>query len=286
MNLIKSIEHIMFRFMEASWLKVVISTITAMFIPHLTAIYILTALIIFDTILGSWIAIMAGNFTSTGMKKTPMKVMMYSISIIVVKLLEVLIASSKVTMILKGLFVYLSLIESKSIFENLARMGLPIPNDVLSIIKKLPYSGLINVALLENTDIAAQTRMIREIKPIIKNKILVKIMRLEWNVWVEFSENILNMTMEDEDKEGFKNAVELEVQMAIRTIKNRWRKNKLPESGIIKYKETRDPHLNVFNEYLEFIYENHESLEDSKKLIVKSVTLCLQNIFEHLLKDK
>ena len=93
----------------------IIALPVGIFLPHQIGILVLLLLICIDTILGTWRAIRAGNFSSSGMKKTLVKLILYTLATVSVKLLD-LTLSDKLDFLVNGVLVYLSLIEGKSIY--------------------------------------------------------------------------------------------------------------------------------------------------------------------------
>ncbi len=266
--------------------KSLISLITAFFLPHTMGIVVLFLLIAVDTALGSWYAVQSGSFTSSGMKKTLVKIILYAVSLFSVKLIDVITGQS-IGFVINGMFVYLSLVELKSIFENLSRLGLPIPNDILFWIKKLPYGKFINIEAITNIDIEKQSTMLADFIPTINDKKLLKIMSIEWNVWREFSERVIQVRFENKDKFCVKSSIDVEVELAKRVIDNRWKKNKVDKGVIEKYSLCREQRLKEFVDSLPAIYAEHKegNEEDILKDVVTSLTTALQDLFDDILSD-
>ena len=84
--------------------KAFVALLTTLFLPNLVGIIVLFLLIGIDTALGSWYAIQSGSFSSAGMKKTLIKLILYTASILSIKLIDLLVGST-IGFMVTGLFV-------------------------------------------------------------------------------------------------------------------------------------------------------------------------------------
>jgi phage-related holin len=287
MALLELLKEGLIKILAVTPVKTISSIIFAVLLPHKVALLVLATLILMDTLLGTWYAIKGGFFTSRGMKKTLVKVILYSLSVGSVKALELLVGPN-LRIIVETMFIYLSLIEVKSIFENLTKMGLPIPRDFLiNIVKKIPFLGAIadEMEIASNPELLSLDKMMREFFSIIRDKKKAKLLKIKWAVWREFCENILKIKVEDNDDETFLQAATLESHIAMRVITNRWRDNNVDKELISEFLEDNDHFkaADISHEILDII-QDFETTEERKSELIKYVTNSLRKIFEDILK--
>jgi toxin secretion/phage lysis holin len=113
---------------------------------------ILLALISLDTFTGIAAALRYKRFSSTGLRKFIRKVITYTISMITVRLLEIILNPIIVTTMLSRIIIaFLAITESLSILENLTLLGVPLPPNILILLIKRLKIPILD-AMLENSN--------------------------------------------------------------------------------------------------------------------------------------
>ncbi|MGH4117468.1 phage holin family protein [Clostridium sp.] len=98
---------------------------------------ILLMLISLDTFTGISAALRYKRFSSTGLRKFIRKVITYTLSMITVRLLEIVLNPIIITtMLSKIIIAFLAITESLSILENLTLLGVPLPPNILFLLIK------------------------------------------------------------------------------------------------------------------------------------------------------
>lgn len=116
-------------------IKLIIGAVLAAFSPFKGILWILLSFIILDTITGCCNAIKTRKFSSKRFQKAVKKIITYSTTVIVVRLLEIAIAPIiETTMLTQCIVSFLILTEAISILENLTLCGLPLPPGILRLI--------------------------------------------------------------------------------------------------------------------------------------------------------
>ncbi|HEY5562661.1 MAG TPA: phage holin family protein [Clostridiaceae bacterium] len=128
----------------------VFAFICDIFTDFQTSSIILLMLIILDTFTGISTAIKYKRFSSTGLRKLLKKITTYALSIITIRLLEIILDPIIITTLLSQIIVaFLAITECISILENLTLLGVPLPSNILPfLIKPLKIQVLNN--MLEN----------------------------------------------------------------------------------------------------------------------------------------
>jgi phage-related holin len=281
-------EHLIERFVSAFALKSVIALTSAFFLPLIPAISVMLIIIIIDTILGSWYSLSSGSFTSAGMKKTAVKLTLYFVTIITARLLEFLI-SPTLDFFVRGIIIYLSTIEVKSILENLSRLGLPIPFlTVLSISNKIPFisSSGDSLEYLQNKDVKTQDRMVKEFYSATKHIGLTKLMKIEWGVWREFSENIIQLKVDAADLGTLKKSVDLEFELALRAIRNREEQSHINPALLKQFANDREVMVQQYKCLLEETLKSDELVSEIQEKVIHDLTNCLKDLFKNVLMTK
>ena len=109
------------------WYKALVSLVIATFVPISYAIMILYLLMGFDLFLGIWKGIAFQSFSSHRLRLGVSKIVLYSISFIVVRLIEQQLHLPN-TLLADTLIIFLSATEVISIIETLVLLGVPIPS--------------------------------------------------------------------------------------------------------------------------------------------------------------
>lgn len=129
----------------------IISIITEIFTEMKTSYIILLILILLDTSTGVSAAIKYKRFTSIGLRKSIRKIMTYAISIITVRMLEIVLNPIVITTILSRIIIsFLAITEGVSILENLTLLGVPLPTNILNLLIKPIKIPILN-NMLENS---------------------------------------------------------------------------------------------------------------------------------------
>jgi len=126
---------------------------TQIFMGMETSYIILLVLIILDTFTGVATSIKYKRFSSTGLRKCIRKIITYAVSVITVRLLElILIPIVITTMLSKIIIIFLAITESVSILENLTLLGVPLPTNFLPLLIKTLKIPVLKNMLEESRD--------------------------------------------------------------------------------------------------------------------------------------
>lgn len=129
----------------------IISILTQIFAGMHTSYIILLVLILIDTFTGVSTAIKYKRFSSIGLRKTIRKIITYAISIITIRMLEIVLNPIvTTTMLSKIIIAFLAITEGVSILENLTLLGVPLPSNVLSLLIRPIKIPILN-KMLENS---------------------------------------------------------------------------------------------------------------------------------------
>ena len=126
---------------------------TQIFVGLETSYIIILILIFLDTLTGIATSIKYKRFSSTGLRKSIRKIITYGISVITVRLLEIILAQIIIsTMLSKTIIAFLAIVECVSIFENLTLLGVPFPTNISSLLIKSLKIPVLKTMLEESAD--------------------------------------------------------------------------------------------------------------------------------------
>ncbi|HEY8889239.1 MAG TPA: phage holin family protein [Clostridium sp.] len=126
---------------------------TQIFMGMETSYIILLVLIILDTFTGVAASIKYKRFSSTGLRKCIRKIITYAVSVITVRLLELILNPIvTTTMLSKIIIIFLAITESVSILGNLTLLGVPFPTNFLPLLIKTLKIPLLKNMLEESRD--------------------------------------------------------------------------------------------------------------------------------------
>ncbi|MGK0467785.1 phage holin family protein [Clostridium sp.] len=131
----------------------IISILTEIFTGMQTSYLILLVLILMDTFTGISTAIKYKRFSSIGLRKSIRKIITYAISIITVRMLEIVLNPIVITTMLSRIIIsFLAITEGVSILENLTLLGVPLPNNILNLLIKPIKIPILNNMLESSKD--------------------------------------------------------------------------------------------------------------------------------------
>jgi hypothetical protein len=280
------IKHTIEQIMTFNIMKVIISLTISLFLPHKAAIVGLVCLIGFDTLLGTWCAIKAGCFTSKGMKKAGVKIVLYSLSIITIKALGLVIGEG-LDFAVFWAFVWLGLIEVKSIFENFIRLGLPLPINALNIVANTTPLGFFlfdSVFVLDsNTTLHNLDANVKDIVSVFQNKNYSKIVQVEYGLWKSFIITIIKY--DNPDHSVLLSKIGLELILVQRLLKERLLDRGIPHDILNYYLENKKKSIKILEEVFESICDSTRTLDDIKKDIVDVTAVFVQDEFKGILEE-
>jgi toxin secretion/phage lysis holin len=270
------------RILDSFGLRGGVSAIGSFVLPFNVSICVLVFLITSDTVFGIINAIRDGCFSSKRMRETLVKFLMYTLVIICVRLVEILI-SPNIRFITDSVFIYLSLVEFKSILENAGRLGLPLPDTLFKfLIKKAPYAEVITGELsTDNKYILEQDNLVKDFYITLTDNITKRILQIEFAVWREFCIAIYNSIDGDVvliggSESPFTSKIRTEFRIALRLIKNRWKDCKIPKDKLEGYLYKHSDRLAEFEKNILEVSTCYKSLEDKIDVIMAITTQFLR----------
>lgn len=279
MNFIKDIGNL--------WqVKVLTGLLVTFFSPVQLSFFILLILILIDTFTGTAQAFKFRRFSSNGLRKAVSKIVMYSISIITARLLEMgIIYFFKTFLISQFIIGFLILTEVISIIENLVILGVPIPRNFVSLLlKNIKILGLENI-IRQSMDDYSESKEIEEIinyqLPLIKNLQMRKLLEIELGGW---SKIILFIKRSiDDERETSDDVIYYKIMAYIETINKecyeKRREFNIPKNCIEEFDKWHMQRKNLFLQNIRNIcYSINEVKNKKKELVNKVMILVYQTV--------
>jgi toxin secretion/phage lysis holin len=247
-----------------------------------TSYIILLVLVTIDTIAGIIRAIKLRKFSSSGLLKLSKKVILYTITIMTVRLLEMSIDNIfKTTMLSQIMTAYLNITEAISILENLTFLGAPIPSNIIHILTNTLNLPWLNTAL-ENRknnelNISEIDDIIKYQLPTFDNDCVRKMLQIKFEVWKSIAEQI-NYAFEDNDTDN-KDLIYFKVmsliEMGFKEREEKWKEEDIPEQCIKQFMKWHQPQIDKWLLKVKTICYTDEPLTTKKEQIIDSIIVFL-----------
>lgn len=265
------------------WLiKLIIGSVIMIFAPFKVGIWILFAFIITDTITGCFNAIRTRKFSSRKFQKSVKKIATYFTAIVVVRLLEIGIASIiETTMITRLITSFLILTEAISILENLTLLGVPLPPEVLKIILGNLNFGKFYDIFGKGFDKQRYLTEIDEIiqyqVPVIKSSFSQKLLRIKLEEW----QNAINIIDEQMSGNSSNNNDLLFYRISSlanttnNLINEKWVEEGIPKEYINAFNDCHKQRISKWISNIKTICYSSESIENKKKAVIEGTITAL-----------
>lgn len=256
---------------------------------------ILLILIIIDTFTGTACSIKLKRFNSRGCSKFVKKVIVYSLSLISVRLLEMgIIPLVKTTLLSQIMVSYLEITECISILENLAVLGAPLPSDfILFLISNLKIPGLVNILKMsKNTQ-----KDVTEIDEIIKyqisefnDKYIKRLLEIKFSIWESIIQQIhiiLGNDSTDNNDLIYYRIMSL-VESGFKEMNDAWKREGIPDDYIKRFTKSHQQRVDKWFVKLRKICYSNNTIQSKKEEIIDSIIVILyQTILDaHKVYDK
>jgi len=269
-------------------IKALTGLFITLFSPVQFSFIVLLTLILIDTFTGTAQACKFKRFSSNGLRKAVNKIVMYSLSIVTARLLEMGILYFFETFLFSQFIIgFLILTEVISIIENLILLGVPIPKNFISILlQNIKILGLENI-VRQSMDDYSESKEIEEIinyqLPAIKNQQMRKLLEIEFEGW---SKVILFIKRSVEDEREASNDVVYYKTMAFIETVNKECDEKGRETNISKdcLEEFDKWHMKRKDLFLQNIknicYAIKESKDKKQELVDRIMILIYQTVLD------
>ena len=269
--------------LENAWyVKIIFATITALFAPFKLALLVLCTMIIIDTITGCIYAAKIKRLNSRGLRRGLDKILVYSICILVVRLLEIGVQSIFSTNLLtEFITAYLILTESFSALENLNSLGAPLPLRIKKVILDNIKNDALRKIVIDDENKKNYSDEISDIKhyclPNINDEKVKSVMLIMINEWTKFI-NILDKELDE--AEGYSNDLILckvlsLVEATKKTTRDIWIDEGISRNYMEKFMIYHRPRLDKYLTELETICESSDSIEKKKKQIIEKLIILM-----------
>ncbi|GFZ33742.1 hypothetical protein CSC2_42680 [Clostridium zeae] len=269
--------------LENAWyVKIIFAAITTLFAPFKITILVLCAMIIIDTITGCIYAAKIKRLNSRGLRRGLDKILMYSVCIIIVRLLEIGIQPLFTTTILTEFITgYLILTESFSALENLNSLGAPLPLRIKKIILANIKNDALRQIVIDDENKKDYNDEILDIKqyciPNINDEKIKTVMLMMINEWTKFI-NILDKELDE--AEGYSNDLILCKVLSLleatkKITREIWIDEGVSKTYMEKFMIYHRPRLDKYLTELEGICESNDSIENKKKQITEKLIILM-----------
>jgi len=267
--------------------KLLFSIIVVLFAPFKIALLILFIMVLMDTLTGCIYAFRIKKFSSAKLRRGLGKFIMYTSSIVVVRLLEIGISEVfKTTTFTNVTVSYLVLTESLSVLENLALLGAPLPMGLKNVILAQIKNNLLGVMFkggTQNIEILSEVSdMINyQLTPIKDEKLrdLIKIKLEEWNMFIIQMDKQFKDYGEETNKELIYLRVDTQISLTFTKIKERCVEEDIPKSLINSFNEIHDIRIEqMIYDILEICYGESTTEAMRKKISERIIVYLYQNI--------
>lgn len=269
-------------------IKILLGVFVAFFAPFQTALVILILLIVIDTITGVIYALKIKKFRSVKFRRGALKLISYSIAVVVARLLEIGIAEVfETTMISSLMLSLLVFTEAISIFENLALLNVPIPSGFIKLIvtraKSSPFLGFLTNSTNRLEYTGEIDDLIQYQIPNFKSENLQKILKIKFEEWKN-AINIIDMQFINNstiDNELIFYKLSVVINVINDTIHEKCIEENITVSCIESFNCWQSARTKKWMDEVKEICYTGEPLEKKKKLIMdKILTVLYQTIVD------
>lgn len=242
---------------------------------------ILIILISIDTISGIASAIKFRRFSSKGMLKITRKIILYTTSIVTVRLFEVILKSLiNTTMLSQTITAFLAITEVVSILENMIILGAPIPSNIISIMLnslKIPNVGTaISVMTDNDKDINQIDEMLEYQVSTFQNKEVRELLNIKLNVWKSIAQQINTVKENDsEPKDVFYFRIMSLIELGFKELKVRYKEANISDEFINTFNTVHIDKVNDWLKKIETICYSDASENKKKEQLIDSLLIIL-----------
>lgn len=267
--------------------KLFLSLIAVLFAPFKIALLILFIMIFMDTLTGCIYAFRIKKFSSAKLRRGLGKFIMYTSSIVVVRLLEIGINEVfKTTTFTNVIVSYLVLTESLSVLENLTLLGAPLPMGLKNIILAQIKNNILGVMFKGNTQnvtiISEILDMINyQLAPIKNEKLraFIKIKLEEWSEFITIMDKQFIGYGEDKNKELIYLRVAAQINLTFTKVNERCIEEDIPKSLMNSFNEIHGIRIEQMINDIGRICHDEPLIEEIRKKISERIIVYLyQNI--------
>ena len=250
------------------------------FIGMQNSYIILLVLIILDTFTGIATALKYEKFSSTGLRKFIRKVITYTLSMITVRLLEIILNPIVITTILSNMIIaFLAITESLSILENLTLLGVPLPPNILILIIRRLNIPILNT-ILEN--VTSKEKQFSDMDYILKceidnlNNEYVKIFfKIRYNICKSIIKQIMHIDDANENKDILLYKVESFVELAINNANKNYVEKNIPANYIEIFSKNDQCTMFEFLEKLKITCCSEKNIREKKKILIDDIIIII-----------
>ncbi len=246
-----------------------------------TSYIILLVLIILDTLIGISTAIKYKRFCSKGLCKFTKKVMTYTISIITVRLLEIILDPLVATTMLSQIIVaFLAITESVSILENLTLLGAPIPSNILPLLIKILKIPGLNTILETSKDKEKEFSDIDDIInyqiPTFEDKNMRTFLEIKYNAWKSIISQVMliDETTNDNPDILFYKILSF-VELGRLDMNKRWAEENIPTKYIKNFSQKNQSKIDKCLEKLKITCYSQKTTKEKKDQIIDCIVIIL-----------
>lgn len=270
--------------------KMLAGIVLTIFAPIHVAFTILMILIAIDTGTGIAQGLKTRRFSSRHLRKAANKVILYGVCVITTRLLEQgILYFFSTTMISQMVLGFLIVTETLSIIENLILLGIPIPENFVSIIlKNIKVFGIEDIVRRSIQDYS-ENKDIEEIVnyqiPTVKNETVRKLLEIKFEVWSEIVTFIKRHITEDNvsGNEMLYYKVMSIIETGNKEMEEKWAENGIPQECVNWFKQWHGDRVEMFLESTRNIcYSKYTLPEKKQDLLDRILTLLYQTIVDVL----
>lgn len=262
--------------------KLLISAIISVFSPFKVELIILCVMILIDTITGGAYALRTKKFCSNGLRRGFKKIVFYSLCIVVIRLLEIGIASLVSTNLLTNIVIgFLITTESISALENLTLLGVPLPSGlttfIIGQIKSPPLKELVLSGLSKHEYIDEIKDMLDFNLPNIKDDSYKRLLEIKFNEWAQLVNYIDNefLNIYTENKEILFFRISTLINATITRIQDKWRTENIPTEYIDSFNDWHTPNVTKWIAGVKQICTGDDEMEKKKTQIIEKLIVAL-----------
>ncbi|MCJ7689096.1 MAG: phage holin family protein [Clostridiaceae bacterium] len=248
---------------------------------------ILLTLIALDTFTGIAVALRYKRFSSTGLRKFIRKVITYTLSMITVRLLEIILNPIIITtMLSKIIIAFLAITESLSILENLTLLGVPLPPNILILLIKRLKIPILD-AMVENSnnkdeDFYDMDYIINSQIDNISDKYIKIFLKIRYDAFKSLINQIILIDETNNNSDIFFYEIVSYVELSLNNVSKEYTKKNIPVNYIEMFSKNNHSTTFDFLEKLKITCCCSEKTikEKKNKLIDDIIIIMYQSIFE------
>jgi toxin secretion/phage lysis holin len=269
-------------------IKLIMGSIFTIFAPFKVTLWVLLTFIIIDTITGCCNAIRTRKFSSKRFQKGVRKVVTYSTTIIVVRLLEIGIAPLiETTLITRLIATFLVLTEAISILENLTLCGVPLPPEVLRLIlgslNFQEFYEIFGKGFDKQKYIMEIDEIIQYQVPIVKSMCTQKLLAVKFEEWknaVNVIDEQLTVNPPDSNELLFYRISSL-INSTNNMINDKWVEEGISKECIDNFNRYHSKRVEDWINDIEIICYKSDSIDYKRKAIIeKTITILYQTVID------